>query len=160
MTHIVGIATLDKHVGFGNSKGLLVQLLTKLSDLCIRVNRKELFRQAVEHLTGTHRHIIDSSRHAILLQLLTLWCYQKFGHHIDNVTSRKMCSCLLVIAFRELAYQFFEYVSHVNRTNLVGTHIGLLAAELLDDVVEDAIMVELGDFLVKVKFLDDIHHVL
>ena len=160
MAHILCIATLDEHVGLGNGKCLLVKFLSKLGNLCIRVNRKEFFREAVKHLTGAHRHIIYSSRYAFLFQLLTLWCHQEFGHHIDNVASREVSSGLLVITLRELTYQLFEDVSHIHSANLVGTHIGFLAAKLLDNVIENAVVVEFGDFLVEIELLDDIHHIL
>ena len=160
MTHIVGIATLNEHVGLSNSKGLFVQFLSKLSNLCLRIYLQELFREAVEHLTGSHRHIIDGSCDTLLLQLLTLWSHQEFSHHIDDISCRKVCSSLLVVALRELAYQLFKDVAHIHSANLISTHIGLFAAELLNDVVKNTVVVELGNFLVKIKLLDDIHHIL
>ena len=126
VTHILGITTLDEHVGFSNSEGLFVQFLSELGDLCLRVYLQQLLTQAVEHLTRTHRHIIDGSRHTLFLQLLTLWSHQQFSHHIDNVASRKVGSCLFVITFRKLAHEFFEDVTHIYSTDLVGSHIGFL----------------------------------
>ena len=107
----------------------------------------------------SHCHIIDRRRDTVSRYLLALWCDEDFRHKVDNVSCGKMSSCLFVVALTELPDKFLENVSHIHGTDFVRSHIRLLGAELRNDVIQDTVVGEFGDFLVEVELLDNIYYV-
>ena len=71
-----------------------------------------------------------------------------------------MRSGLLVVTFREFPHQLLEYIAHIHSRNLIYSHIGFLRTKLTDYIVENIVVVELGNLLLKVKLLDDIDNIL
>ena len=70
-----------------------------------------------------------------------------------------MGSRLLVITLAKLPDKLLEYVAHIHCRNLVGSHIRFFCAELSYDIVQNTIVGELCDFLVKIELFDNVNDV-
>ena len=95
--HILCITALDKHICLGDSEGLLIQLLTEFGKLCILIYGIQLLREAIEHLTRSHSHIIHCGCDALLKQCVLLGSNENLCHKVDNVTGSEVGSCVLVV---------------------------------------------------------------
>src|SRR5262245_49770344 len=154
---ITTVSTLNVQVRFAYRKGFGIHLLAEEVDLSLGIDLLDMFFGNGEHATGAATGITDGTDNMILAQRVLVLGEEEVDHEANNFPWCKVFPRIFVQRLIKLADQLLEDIAHLDIGDDVGMQINIF--EAFQDQEEQASLIELADGILKVKFLQDLAHV-
>ena len=152
------VLAFDEHVRLEDSVGLGIEFLAESTHDGLRIELVYILHAGREEASSTCCWIVDGADDAGLGEGVVVFHEYEGSGKAYNVSWGEVFSGGFIGAFSKAAYQLFEDEAHVVIRDRLGAEVS--GADLLDDLVEEVGVVELGDKFGELEMLEDLAGIL